>query len=458
MKKTITLVLCLSFLLSLASCSSSLESTETHATTEETQNEKTETKQETIDDSPIIYPHGFSVGYARETVNPGNGTGLGGYGTQNDRLSNKITNDLKLTCTALCDSKSAVLIFSTDLLSIPSSVVSKCSSLIMKAYGIPAENIIFNATHTHAGPAIANSNAPGIAKYSKLYYEAAQKIAGEALRDLEEATILTGKGKTDKLNFVRRYVSKIDGSYLGKNLPDGQDPNKVMHETQSDEEMQIIQFDRKTKKDVILCNWQCHPTSAGGASNGSVSADWVGALRDKVEKEKDVLFSYHQGGAGNVTAGSHIKGNPSYGYIEHGEKIADTAMAIMASLSPVSSGTIQAAEIPFTAEYKEEITSGAKKSSYPNKFHLNVIAIGDIAFAAMPGEPHDTLGMTVKQESPFQMTFFCGYSEGAIGYIPAEFAFKNGGYEVESTNFAKGTGESIISELIKQLKAFYEAK
>ena len=464
MKKTLSLILVFCMLLSLFSCSSSIamEESKTGETATE-ENKKTATEEETkeeVDTSPIIYPQGFSVGYARAVVNPANGTGLGGYSSADTRLSQVILDDLKLTCTAISDGESAILVFSFDLPYISGSVVSKACDTIEKNYGIPKDNVFFNITHTHSGPALLNTKYPGMAKYAKLYYTTSNRLAGEALRDLEEATILTGRGETDGINHVRRYVSLVDGSYLGKNLKN-QDPTKVGHETQADEEMQIIKFDRKTKKDVVLCNWQCHPTGPGGTNDPRVSADWIGSLRDKVEQEADVLFSYHQGGAGNIGATSAIIGEKSYGgelFVEHGKVIADTALSIMTnSLAPIEAGKIQAKQFTYVAEYKPEILSGQEKKIYSNNITLSVLSVGDLAFATCVGEPHDTMGMTVKHDSPFAMTFFCGYTDGYVQYIPADFAYDHGGYEVSASQYARGTGEAIVAELLKELNTQYAA-
>ena len=77
-------------------------------------------------------------------------------------------------------------------------------------------------------------------------------------------------------------------------------------------------------------------------------------------------------------------------------------------------------------------------AGFPQRSHA-----GDLAFCSIPGELHDSLGKDLREASPYKMTFLCGYSNGMNGYIPAEFAFANGGYEVGQTHYAKGTGEAL---------------
>ena len=121
-------------------------------------------------------------------------------------------------------------------------------------------------------------------------------------------------------------------------------------------------------------------------------------------------------------------------------------------------GKIQAKQFSFKAEFKPEIISGQEKRLYSDTFPLSVLSVGDIAFATCVGEPHDTMGMTVKHDSPFAMTFFCGYTDGYVQYIPADFAYDHGGYEVSASQYARGTGEKIVAELLKELNAQYAAR
>ncbi|MCR4307698.1 MAG: neutral/alkaline non-lysosomal ceramidase N-terminal domain-containing protein [Candidatus Berkelbacteria bacterium] len=61
--------------------------------------------------------------------------------------------------------------------------------------------------------------------------------------------------------------------------------------------------------------------------------------------------------------------------------------------------------------------------------YLQVIRIGDIAFSAVPGEPFNEIGISVKQKSAAPYTFFCGYSNEYIAYFPTAAEYPFGGYE-----------------------------
>ena len=60
---------------------------------------------------------------------------------------------------------------------------------------------------------------------------------------------------------------------------------------------------------------------------------------------------------------------------------------------------------------------------------VQVIAVGDVAFAGFPAEYFTEFGLAVKRESPFPNTFMVQLANGWHGYVPTYEAFEHGGYE-----------------------------
>ncbi len=455
MKRILAFILCFVMLFSVA-CSSSIakESGEEETGGETvTAEEKTEpAKKEEL--GPIVLPQGFSAGYAREVVNPDPGTSLGGWPTAENRLSATIVDDIKLTLTALSDGEKVFFLFSTDALAVSDALFNKFASLAEKNHGVPVEHVILNATHSHSAPASYISSLPGVAKYNKKLYSVVEKLMDEALRDLSPATVYVGRGYTENLNYVRRYVT-LDGSrYLGGTSMGIASPDFARHETDADNEMQLIRFVREEKKDIVLCNWQCHPTTMSSETGTTVSADWVGPFRDAVEKDPDILFSYHQGGAGNVVPSTRIQGEKGNGdYNKHGQALAEVVKKALSSMEQVETAPFRANRSGFTATHSDAYKKKSGTRAATDTLYLTTLSIGDVAFATNPCEMHDTNAQEVKAASPFKMTFVCAYSNGSKSYIPSALAFQNGGYEVNSCHFVAGTGEAIARELVSRLEA-----
>lgn len=458
MKKIIGII-CLMLALCLVACSSALPSpTETKTEEHETEAQPTvekKTEEEILPEGPHDAT-GFAVGFARVVANPPAGTGLGGFANNASRVSAVIQDDIMITCICISDGESKVLLYSLDTLSVSEAVWNQIASQTQKKLGIPRENIILNCTHTHSAPQLSTTSLANMKAYMKLFYPKALEAATRAVADLDRCEMKIGRAETDGLNYVRRYLN-ADGTYAGgTDLSYGKDPALFRHETEADEEMQVIVFDRVNQKDVVLCNWQCHTTSIGSSTGNIVSADWVYPLRTAVEEENDVHFSFHQGAGGNLVPGGKFEGENKNGdYHKHGKAIAAVVKEAVQSATPVESGKISTLVEKHTATVKDADKAERGKTDV---FQLVAFSIGDVSFVTAPFEMCHELGQMTKKGTPYKMTFVCAYSNGSYSYVPAEHSWANGGYEVRSCHYLPGEGERVVQHQLTMLQTLYEAR
>lgn len=494
MKRVLLFFLCFTMVFSLISCSSSLVmETKTEAqnkTVEHTEEEAVVTQENKPDG--IFDPTGFSVGFARNKITPPMDTSMAGYGNSETRRSSRISDPLYATCVAICDGEKTALLYSLDLIHIEKSTYHTLTRVIQNQTGIAPEYVFFTCTHTHSGP---TTNADD-AYISRLLTQVAA-TAKEAIATLDRAEMYVGETRTQDLAYVRRYIREDGTAGGGSNNVLGTDSPLARHETDADNQMQIIRFDRANQKDVVLVNWTCHVTTVGSSTGTTVSADWVGVFRKEFEQESGMYFSYYQGAAGNVTPGTKLswEQNNSKDYQKHGSDLAQTLLAAMDGLNVANTGKIQALyreqtayydldisqydlekakEIKELASQGKDVSQLCRENNFSSKYHANAvvsrstrtktetqinfsaISIGDsVAFAASPYEMFDTSGMQVKAASKFPMTFMCAYTNGSFGYFPSIDAFPNRGYEVDTTRFVPGTAEigvQVLTELLDQLK------
>ena len=141
----------------------------------------------------IAIPKEFSAGFCRKVINPEEPIGLGGYGSEAQRVSKDIMDDICISCTALSDGEQIVLFFSSDTLHTSYAVYEKAANLLEEKFGISKEYVIFNSTHTHSGPSVHRGVAcPGLDQYAPIYYGGVEAAAEEALRDLAPASAFIG--------------------------------------------------------------------------------------------------------------------------------------------------------------------------------------------------------------------------------------------------------------------------
>ncbi len=83
------------------------------------------------------------------------------------------------------------------------------------------------------------------------------------------------------------------------------------------------------------------------------------------------------------------------------------------------------------------------------------IRIGDFVLVSSPTEMLSTVGMNVKNASPFEHTFVAAYSNGYIHYGPPASEYPMGGYEVTECLLDpewQALYESKAAEVLKALE------
>ncbi|MBA3644309.1 MAG: neutral/alkaline non-lysosomal ceramidase N-terminal domain-containing protein [Chloroflexia bacterium] len=94
-------------------------------------------------------------------------------------------------------------------------------------------------------------------------------------------------------------------------------------------------------------------------------------------------------------------------------------------------------------------TTYSGMSAAPVEIHL--LQVGPIVFAGVEGEPFSELGKRVKRESPFDATWFGGYTGGWAGYVATAAEFPRGGYEVETSPFAETAADVLVAATLSAL-------
>ncbi|MBN1873369.1 MAG: hypothetical protein JXA33_03995, partial [Anaerolineae bacterium] len=93
----------------------------------------------------------------------------------------------------------------------------------------------------------------------------------------------------------------------------------------------------------------------------------------------------------------------------------------------------------------------------PVSAEVQALRVGEWAIVTTPGEVFNQIGVQVKATSPFPHTFFVGYANGSIGYIPVPEAYLEGGYEVihasQVTPEAAGLLTATCEQLLQALHA-----
>lgn len=437
------------------------------------------------------------VGYGRADITPDFSVPLAGFGNSSTRMSQGYVNRQYATCIAITDEKgSTVLLITQDQCTTPGSWARQTRARIKAATGLSEKRIMISSTHNHSSPDVGNTAEPSIARFQKFYDDKLVEAALAALADRSEAKIETGRAVTGPLNHVRHYYMS-NGTTAGDNYGDLTVGTVLDHTTQADRRMQLIRFTFEGKPDIVLVNWQAHPTVSATAARESgralrpfLSADFVGTCRDYVEKEIGCRFAYFQGAAGNLNSRTYMQDReyvPSDVHV-YGKELGNTVLEGLANMKPVQDGAVQCKQIIYSGEldhsddYRYEAAQeiarywretndrlGCLEKGKPHDIHspyhanaivarhnmgetismeLDAIRVGDISFVTAPYEMFDTNGAFIKDNTPVDMTFVLTYANDHVSYVASAEAFDYGCYEADIRRFTKGTAEKVAQILV----------
>lgn len=437
----------------------------------------------------------FYVGYSRVDITPTESVPLAGFGNTSRRMSNRVLDPLYSTCTALTDSDgTTVLLFHNDIIGSPVHISDPIRKAVSEATGVPFDHIIVGSTHTHSGPDIWNTDVPSIPRYNASLPDKLTQCALEAMADRKEASAYCAKVQTDRLNFVRHYVL-TDGHYKGANFGSQYNSPISHHTTQADQEMRLVKFVRQGGKDVILVNWQAHPTRTGSSDKYNISPDFVATFRKEMEDALDCHFTYFTGGAGNISPTSRMEEEHKVdNYRDYGKALKDHALT--AEYIPMTMGPIRvtvthhqeplnrpstelfALAQPIadywvkTNDWQGSVAMAVEKGFSSQFDAINIvrrheadddlvyipmtaISLGDFGFVTVPYEMFDTNAKDIREGSPFKMTFVSTTTNASVMYIPSAYGFIHGCYEAACCQCRPGTGERLAYKLVNMLKELY---
>ncbi len=434
-------------------------------------------------------PNALQVGYGRVDITPDYPMAIAGSAAT--RISEGCLDPLYFTTIAIKQAEELFLIVTMDLVGAYSEYTEALQMALSNAAEIPKNHVILNATHTHASVSIRNIESENCPKYREELAVWAVESATAAVADLSPAEVWYGSTQAEGMAWVRHY-KMADGTYAGANF--GSFSSGIVgHAAEADTEMQLVRFVRPAddKKDIVLMNFPAHATMC---DDPMLSADFPGPARQYVAEQTDTLVAYFIAGAGNQVPSSRIpEENFSTNYQVYGEELGRIAVACLGNMTKLEdtqlrfqqktyigksnkedldrlgdalkvdaiwsqvggrgtdAGKKAAKEAGFSSVY--EVTAILNRSHFQEKRTMELVAlsVGDVGFIFAPYEMFGPNAMTIKQESPYAMTFIVTCSQNHDGYLPSTYGCEIRCYEAQITKFTPGTAEILASEYVTLL-------
>lgn len=435
------------------------------------------------------------AGFGREDITPEEPIALAGFFNSERRVSQNILDRLYTTCVAVSDPDGVtVLQYQLDNMEVCSQYAGEITKYFDKKYGIGRDYIHITATHTHSAPDTDPDTKEPLPPTERYIAMVIRKLiaAGEAaLTDRSPALMEYGTTHTRNLNFTKNYYF-TNGLSLGDNHRKIQEGELAGHASQVDDVLLVLRFRRVGKPDIAMVNWRAHNQFTGGAIKTDISSDYVQAFREAAEERFSCLFAFFQGYCGNVNPYSRIPSEErTRDYQLYGRYLTEHMAEIYDRLTPVASGPIRAMQYTMKGRIdhtqddlldkasaiadefvKNDDRAAAIAAGKPygifGAYHALAIvrraalpptqdfsffawSIGDIGFVASEFEAFDSLGVYIREQSPFAMTFTLGYTDSVNSYMPTALAYEFGSYEVDTTDYAPGTSERMTVKMVQML-------
>ena len=395
----------------------------------------------------------WQAGMAVAKITPDGPMPMAGYAART-RPSEGVIADLYAKVLVLADSNGERAVWiTTDLIGLRAAVAEAICQRIIERTGLERRQLLINSSHTHTGPAIAESDvaAYGIAAEPaarlRAYRELLQtRIAGaveEALKRLQPVELAYGTGVVP-FAMNRREPTRDRGIILGVNPRGPADRTMPLLRVASpDGALRAVVFGAATHNTTLT------------QDEYRISGDYAGVAQDYVQKERPgVQAMFVQGFAGD--SNPYPRGTVELAR-QHGETLGREVLRVLETKLTLLRGPlnlqfdfvdIPLAPVPSHAELEKMAGRGSPSwqawtatemlraldngRTLPTTYRAPIAVWqfgSDLTLVALSGEAVvDYAPLIERAIGPTQL-WLSAYNNDVFGYLPSARVLAEGGYE-----------------------------
>lgn len=454
--------------------------------------------------SSVVTAAQFQAGASTSNITPPIGTDIiGGFVPYPSR---HIHDELQARCLVLDDGQVRLAIVVCDLLGIHRAVSDEARRLVAETSGIPRENVLISATHTHSATSALGQDRlqpdQVLDDYQRFVSRRIADGIARAMNNRRPAQLAFGTVDIPDHVFNRRWrmqpgtvpANPFGGVDLVKMNPPPGSPNLIEPAGPIDPGVSIISVKSMEGHPIsVLATYSLHYVGGVGATD--ISSDYYGACCSQLEKLINesskpprehppfvaILANGTSGDINNINFTNPRPAKKPYEQIQFvSDDVASRVFNVVSSLKYKD-------QVALSAIYREpligwrQVTDDQKKwadqtlaggqkspqdlsyiyaqrtkrlSEYTSKettLPVQILRIGDICIGTMPCEVFCEIGLDFKSRSPIQPSFMIELAHGYYGYLPTPRHIQLGGYETWiGTNRLEATAsEKLLSNLLQ---------
>ncbi|MBR2926816.1 MAG: hypothetical protein IKC31_04490 [Clostridia bacterium] len=410
---------------------------------------------------------------------------------------------LQANAAAFENEGTVVILISADHLFFPTDYATAIRKEIADATGVPMQNVLLAATHTHTGPALDREfwKTPGEPEIAQVVAHRIVKSGVEAFKNMQGGAALSvASAEESRFSFCR--LARLEDGSIATN-PGYDRADVVCPYDEPDHTIEILRVTRDKKTLAILVNFANHPdtnyaTAGMTRERNKFCADWPGFMRLALKEAygEDVVVLFFNGCCGDVNHfdffhKSNLALHTAPGIITPecmGRGMAETiTRALDAVTETERDETITVEEKTLTVNRRQltdeelawakDTVERAKTEYLPiweietataclrdgqnvpatEPFVLTGYRVGPWGMLAMPGEMFSLIGKELKRNSPFAHTVPVELANGLHGYVIPDEVRASGAYEGRFTSGTTGAGtaDAVIAGGAELLKKIY---
>lgn len=367
---------------------------------------------------------------------------LAGYGARKGQPSTGVHDPLHAKVLFLRDGRKAMALVTCDL----RSVTPQLKQLALQKVGdlgLTPDTLFLCASHTHDGPSI----------FPEKFWELQFGKCDPAVVEEMSSSIANGLHAAAK-NLAPARVGfgseSLEGFTRNRRWGYDNDARKAAGETPAlNPILSVLRVDSDDGKcRALLVHFATHPTILG-ASNMLISAEWPGVLPQTLEAAFPGAVALYCNGAEGDQSPAGAEGVDPFAKVkDFGTRLAVRAQTVAQGIKTKPNQPIGSVRI--TPDLPPiGFSPGARNGPYksyeplahealPKQAEIQVLRIGDIALAGLPGEPICEVGMDTQKKvaaAGFRNVLTIGLANDYLGYIVNEKEYPHAGYEVDERSY-----------------------
>ncbi|HWG69988.1 MAG TPA: hypothetical protein VN692_11280 [Steroidobacteraceae bacterium] len=433
------------------------------------------------------------IGLARSIITPPDGIYARLWGSATHDIAEGVHRPFFATALSLQSDSTpeSVVLITLDAIALWQEDADRIRDAILKRFDMRPEQLMLHPSHTHSSPALARRHAerPGghlIAPYLDSLPQMCCELVAAARTNSFAGLVGWSYGKCG-LAFNRDSHDE----------PTGRGICGINRSRTADDTVLVGRIsDTNNQIRGVMVNYACHPVSMGGA-NKLLSPDYVGPMRDVVERETGAICLFLHGASGDLTPRRSYESLPDAAE-QNGRELGFAALAALGGMLPPGrrleyqrieeSGTplgiwVSTAKSAVSPVLKAECVQvklplkdypprdtilariGAAKERYEverlermlairsrlgdqtvGTFPVTVWRVGDAYMVSTTGEPYSRYQIALREQFADSTVAVLNLTNGATNYLPEAAAYEQDNYPARVTEYAAGCLEHVITE------------